>query len=84
MLAPLSRVIAFSNPIEASRTKFCHPAKCPSSEPGMKEYADVHVGALGLEPQIIPKAGHLSIDDGFGPWQAMIEWCLTGATDWGS
>ena len=29
---------------------------------------------LGLEPVIMPGAGHLSLDDGFGFWQGIIDW----------
>jgi uncharacterized protein len=29
---------------------------------------------LGLEPIILPGAGHLSLDDGFGFWQGVIDW----------
>jgi predicted alpha/beta hydrolase family esterase len=29
---------------------------------------------LGLTPLILPGAGHLSLDDGFGYWQGVIDW----------
>ena len=29
---------------------------------------------LGLEAVILPGAGHLSLDDGFGYWQGVIDW----------
>lgn len=29
---------------------------------------------LGLTPLIMPGAGHLSLDDGFGYWQGVIDW----------
>lgn len=29
---------------------------------------------LGLTPLIMPGAGHLSLDDGFGFWQGVIDW----------
>ena len=29
---------------------------------------------LGLEAVILPGAGHLSLDDGFGHWQGVIDW----------
>ena len=35
-------------------------------------YAD----ALGLEPVILPGAGHLASGDGFGPWSGVINWLL--------
>jgi predicted alpha/beta hydrolase family esterase len=29
---------------------------------------------LGLTPLILEGAGHLSLDDGFGHWQGVIDW----------
>jgi predicted alpha/beta hydrolase family esterase len=29
---------------------------------------------LGVEAVILPGAGHLSLDDGFGFWQGVIDW----------
>ena len=29
---------------------------------------------LGVDPVILPGAGHLSLDDGFGQWQGVIDW----------
>jgi predicted alpha/beta hydrolase family esterase len=29
---------------------------------------------LGLTPLILEGAGHLSLDDGFGYWQGVIDW----------
>jgi len=52
---------------------------CPE---GLEEYKAIYTGALGLDHHIIEGAGHLSIDDGYGPWPAILEWCLTAATNW--
>ncbi len=53
---------------------------CPE---GMEGYRSVYTDALGLWHEIVPDAGHLSVDEGFGPWPAMLRWCLTGSADWG-
>ncbi len=37
-------------------------------------------GPLGLDSEILPGAGHLTIDDGFGPWPAVLAWALDPAT----
>jgi predicted alpha/beta hydrolase family esterase len=52
---------------------------CPE---GIEEYKAVYTEALGLEHRVLPGAGHISVDDGFGAWPAMLEWCLTGADEW--
>ncbi len=35
---------------------------------------------LGLDSEVLPGAGHLTIDDGFGPWPAALAWALDPAT----
>jgi uncharacterized protein len=45
---------------------------CP--EGAAARYAD----PLDLAVDQIPGAGHISVDDGFGPWPAALEWCLHG------
>ncbi len=40
-------------------------------------YAD----PLGLEPVILEGAGHLSLDDGFGYWQGVIDWVNDSSAD---
>jgi hypothetical protein len=32
--------------------------------------------AIGARPHVIPGAGHLAVDDGYGTWPAAEEWCL--------
>ncbi|MGW3102368.1 RBBP9/YdeN family alpha/beta hydrolase [Streptomyces sp. NPDC001100] len=34
--------------------------------------------ALGIPTEIIPGAGHLDLDAGYGSWPAVLEWCLDG------
>ena len=36
---------------------------------------------LGVEPVIIPGAGHLSLDDGFGYWPGVINWVNDASAD---
>jgi predicted alpha/beta hydrolase family esterase len=36
--------------------------------------------AIGAERHVVPGAGHLSVDDGYGPWPAVEAWCLDPAT----
>ncbi|WP_392967344.1 RBBP9/YdeN family alpha/beta hydrolase [Streptomyces sp. LN245] len=33
---------------------------------------------LGVPTRILPGAGHLGMDAGYGPWPAVLEWCLDG------
>lgn len=41
--------------------------------------ASEHWGTpLGLEAEVLPGAGHLNTDAGFGPWPAMAEWVVGG------
>ena len=34
---------------------------------------------LGLDSEVLVGAGHLTIDDGYGPWPAVLRWCLDPA-----
>jgi predicted alpha/beta hydrolase family esterase len=52
---------------------------CPE---GMEGYRRVYTAALGLEHFVIPDAGHIALEDGFGPWPSILRWCLDGETDW--
>lgn len=33
---------------------------------------------LGIPAELLPGAGHLSLDDGYGAWPSVLEWCLDG------
>jgi uncharacterized protein len=35
---------------------------------------------LDLDAETIPAAGHITIDDGYGPWPAVLAWCLDPTT----
>ena len=41
-------------------------------------------GPLGLDSEILPGAGHLTIDDGYGPWPAVLAWALDPVTRFAS
>ncbi|MEV6736690.1 alpha/beta hydrolase [Streptomyces sp. NPDC051104] len=34
---------------------------------------------LGIPTELIPGAAHLDLDAGYGPWPAVLEWCLDGS-----
>jgi predicted alpha/beta hydrolase family esterase len=42
--------------------------------------AELYGGPLGLDAEVLPGAGHLTIDDGYGPWPAVLDWCLDPTT----
>ncbi|QNP72581.1 alpha/beta hydrolase [Streptomyces roseirectus] len=48
---------------------------CP--EGAQRAYAD----PLALTAEILPGAGHLTPDEGYGPWPSVLEWCLDGETE---
>lgn len=35
---------------------------------------------LGLDAETLPGAGHLTVEDGYGPWPAVLDWCLDAST----
>ncbi|WP_416975252.1 RBBP9/YdeN family alpha/beta hydrolase [Streptomyces sp. 4F14] len=35
---------------------------------------------LGVTAEVLPDAGHLTPDDGYGPWPSVLAWCLDGET----
>lgn len=41
--------------------------------------AELYGAPLGLDSEVLPGAGHLTIDDGYGPWPAALDWCLDGS-----
>lgn len=44
---------------------------CPEAPASM-----LYGQALGLDAETLPGAGHLTADDGYGPWPAALRWCL--------
>jgi predicted alpha/beta hydrolase family esterase len=45
--------------------------------------AEVYGRPLGLDSEVLVGAGHITIEDGFGPWPAVLDWCLDPATRFG-
>jgi Serine hydrolase len=54
----------------------------PYCREGIAGYQSTYTGALDLRHEVIPGAGHFTIEDGFGPWPAMLAWCLNGNAPW--
>lgn len=52
---------------------------CPE---GLDGYRSTYTESLGLEHDVIPGGGHITIEDGYGPWPAMLSWCLSGTREW--
>lgn len=51
---------------------------CSDNDPYCPEGAQTVYGApFALETDLISSAGHLSIDDGYGPWPSALQWCLS-------
>ncbi|MGW2028722.1 MULTISPECIES: RBBP9/YdeN family alpha/beta hydrolase [Streptomyces] len=40
----------------------------------------VFAGPLGIPADILPGAAHLDLDAGYGPWPAVLDWCVGGTT----
>jgi predicted alpha/beta hydrolase family esterase len=52
---------------------------CTDADPWCPEGAAVLYGhALGLPVHVVPGAGHLSLDEGYGAWPAVERWALDG------
>ncbi len=52
---------------------------CSDSDPWCPEGSkELYGDRLGLRTHVIEGGGHLSIDDGFGPWPQVEAWALTG------
>jgi len=49
---------------------------------GLDAYKSIYTDALGIEHRVVPGAGHISIDEGYGPWPAILDWCTNGLSDW--
>jgi predicted alpha/beta hydrolase family esterase len=52
---------------------------CTGGDPWCPEGAATAYGErLGLDVHVVEGAGHLSADDGYGPWPAVEHWALAG------
>ena len=53
---------------------------CSDNDPYCPPGADrLYAEPLQISADQIPDGGHLSVDDGYGPWPSVLAWCL-GAT----
>jgi uncharacterized protein len=54
---------------------------CSDADPYSTEgtAAGLYGVPLGLDSEVLPGAGHITVDDGYGPWPAALAWCLDGA-----
>jgi hypothetical protein len=49
------------------------------NDPWCPEGADrVYGEPLGIPTVMLPGTGHLDMESGYGPWPAVLDWCLTG------
>ncbi len=54
---------------------------CSDNDPYSRIGADVEFGTpLGFDTEVLPGKGHLSMDNGYGPWPAALDWCLDSTT----
>lgn len=52
---------------------------CTDADPWCPEgAAELYGRALGLSVHVVEGAGHLSLDEGYGPWPAVHRWALDG------
>lgn len=50
---------------------------CSDDDPYCPEgAAQAYAAPLGLPCDVLPGQGHLNVDAGYGPWPAMLDWCL--------
>ena len=54
---------------------------CPE---GLDAYKSIFTDDLEMEHQVLRGAGHISVDEGYGPWPAILKWCTSGLSDWTS
>jgi uncharacterized protein len=47
---------------------------CGDDDPYCPERADRFYGTLGVQAKVLPRAGHIEPDTGFGPWPAVERW----------
>ncbi|MER6343149.1 RBBP9/YdeN family alpha/beta hydrolase [Streptomyces sp. NPDC001595] len=50
---------------------------CGDADPYCPEGAETaFAGPLGIPADVLPGAAHLDLDAGYGPWPAVLAWCL--------
>jgi uncharacterized protein len=89
LVSPVSVAAAGQHP---AITSFIAPALTPEQAHGIRIVAsdsdvwcpegvlEAFGDPLELFTSIIPGAGHISLDDGYGPWPSMLAWCLDPTT----
>jgi uncharacterized protein len=80
-LAPFYRPL--DDPDAVARSVRSEPELvCTDADPWCPEgAADLYGGPLRLQTHCIAGAGHLSMDEGYGPWPAVEDWALQGSLD---
>lgn len=79
------QIAGFRAPVERSavRASSCAAVRLVASE--RDAYSpegsahELYGEPLGLDSEVLPGAGHLTIEDGYGPWPAALAWCLDPA-----
>ncbi len=94
LVAPPSPAVTAQTPAMASFVVSRRPAELGTAEPSAvrlvcsdrDEYStegtaqQMYGDPLGIDSEVLRGAGHLTIDDGYGPWPAALDWCLDGST----
>ncbi|MGW0944207.1 RBBP9/YdeN family alpha/beta hydrolase [Streptomyces sp. NPDC002623] len=84
VLARYPEVEGFALPENLDGLKLPHPTRLVAGDddPYLPEGAQTAYGdPLGLRAELLPGAAHLDLDAGYGPWPAVLEWCLDGTTE---
>jgi uncharacterized protein len=69
------------DPVAASGAGANTTLLCSDSDPYNPEGEGPGLAeAIGARLQVLPGAGHFTVDDGYGPWPAAEAWCLDGGT----
>jgi len=82
--AGIPAIAGFRAPLDAGalRASSKAPVRLVASEadPYSREApaAEVYGRPLGLDAETLPGAGHLTIEDGYGTWPAVLAWCRDG------
>lgn len=55
---------------------------CSDDDPYCPDGAQAsYAEPLGIDFDLLPGQGHLNVDAGYGPWPAMLDWCLGRRAD---
>ena len=66
-------------PADLARAAASTRLVCSENDPYCPEGAvSVYGEPLGIETDLIPAAGHINPEAGYGPWPAVERWCLDG------